>query len=237
MKERPVLEINRQTAVVFGALLIAALVCGVFSSVPAIEKPDYLRRLASIEPGLFTAVIFQALMAIVYMTIAVITYPIVKFDSRTGAHAYFAFRATGAAFLFVGVVSLLLLLAASRQYSMTGVANAASLETAGGLIRQARDWLNHIGMVLPWCTGGFFLYRAFLRLGLIPRWLSIWGLIATALTLVATILYMLDWIQLVSITYFALNIPTVLLELVLAGYLITKGFRPASLSLSQVESR
>ena len=229
-KERPGLEINRKTAVTFGALLIAALVCGVFSSVPAIDEADYLSKLASIEPRLFAAVIFQAMMAIVYVAIAVITYPIVKVDSRTGALAYFAFRVTGAAFLFVGIVTLLLLLAASHQYSVADAAHAASLETAGGLIRQMRDWLNHIGMVLPWSIGGLFLYRSFLTTRVIPQWMSIWGLIATTSTLVATVLYMLDRIQLVTITYFALNIPTALLELILAGYLITRGFRSVSFS-------
>lgn len=213
--------------------MIAALVCGVFSSVPQIEEPDYLGKLASIEPRVFAAVVFQALMAIIYVSIAAITYPIVKLDGRTGALAYFSFRATGAAFLFVGIVTLLLLLAASRQFSVADAANRVSLETAGELIRQARDWLNHIGMVLPWSIGGFFLYRAFLRLGLVPRWLSIWGLIATSLTLVATVLYMLDWTQLVTITYFALNVPTALLELILAGYLIVKGFCPASLPIPE----
>lgn len=50
---------------------------------------------------------------------------------------------------------------------------------------------------------------------------------------VATILYMLNWVELVTITYFALNIPTALLELTLAGYLIWGCFRPASFSTPQ----
>jgi hypothetical protein len=150
------LETDRKTAFAFGALLIAALVCGVFSSVPAIDEPDYLSRLALIEPRVFAAVIFQALMAIAYVAIAVISYPIVKADSQNSALAYFAFRTTGAAFLFAGIVTLLLLLAASRQFLVTEAVYASSLETAGGLIRQARDWLNHIGMVLPWSIGGLF---------------------------------------------------------------------------------
>lgn len=229
------MEINRKTAVTLGLMLIAALVCGIFSSVPALEEPDYLTRLASIESRVFAAVFFQAMMAIIYVIIAVITYPIVKIDSQTGAIAYLTFRAIGAAFLFVGIITLLLLLASSRQFLVTDNANAFSLETTGNLIRQARDWLNHIGMILPWSIGGFFLYRAFLKTKLIPQWLSLWGLTATTLTLAATILYMLDLIQLITITYFALNIPTALLELVLAGYLIIKGFCPVSRTLLQGE--
>lgn len=231
------MEINRNIAVTLGALLIAALVCGVFSSVPAINEPDYLKRLISIESRVFTAVFFQAMMAIIYVMIAAITYPIVKIYSQTGALAYLIFRVIGAGFLFVGIISLLLLLATSRHFSMTDAANAVNLGITGDLIRQARDWLNHIGMILPWSIGGFYLYMAFLKTRLIPRWMSKWGLIATALTLAATVLYMLNLIHLVTITYFALNIPTALLELILAGYLIIRGFSRTSFSLPQSLSK
>lgn len=60
---------------------------------------------------MFAAVFFQAAMATIYVAIVVIMYHIVKMDSRNSALAYFAFRIIGAAFLFVGVVTLLLLIA------------------------------------------------------------------------------------------------------------------------------
>lgn len=204
--------------------MIAAIICGVLNSVPAIEAPDYLEKLKSMESRMLVAVFFPAAMATIYVAIAVITYPIVKMDSRNGALAYFAFRIIGAAFLF-GIVTLLLLLAIGRLFAQAGASNVPDFEMIGALLRQARDWLNHIGMILPWSIGGVFLYLAFLRTKLIPRWLSIWGLVGTALTLVATILYMLDQIQIVTITYFALNVPTALFEITLALYLIARGFR------------
>ncbi len=221
---------NRQTAVIFGILLITAIVCGIFSSVLAIEESDYLIKLASIEAEVYIAIFFQAMMAIVYVAIVVVTYPIVKIYSEQAALAYLVLRIIGAAFLFMGIISLLLLLALSHQYLQIDTANMADFELIGSLLRQARDWLNHIGMILPWSIGGFFLYLAFLRTGLIPRWMSIWGLAGAVLTLVATILFMLNQIQLVTIAYFALNMPTALFELSLAGYLIIKGFHQSAKS-------
>lgn len=219
------MEINRRTAVAFGALLIAAIVCGVLSSVPEIENPDYLLKLESIETRVLAAVFFQAMMAIIYVAIAVITYPIVKIDSEKGALAYLVFRIIGAAFLFVGIITLLLLLALGRQFSHADAASTENLEVIGALLRQARDWLNHVGMILPWSIGGLFLYSAFYKTKLIPLWMSVWGLAGTALTLTATILYMLGQIQLVTITYLTLNMPTALLDITLSVYLITRGFR------------
>jgi len=230
------METNRRTAVAFGVLLISAIVCGVLNSVPAIETPGYLERLASIEPRILVAVFFQAAMATIYVAIAVIMYPIVRIDSRNGALAYFAFRVIGAGSLFVGIVTLLLLLVLGRLFAQASAPNAAAdFEMIGALLRQARDGLNHICMILPWSIGGVFLYRAFLRTRLIPQWLSIWGLAGIALTLVATLLYMLDQIQLVTVTYFALNAPTALFEVTLAVYLIARGFRQISPSSSEVD--
>lgn len=222
------MNFNRQNAISFGVLLIAAIVCGVFSSSPAIEESGYLEKLQSIESEVLIAVFFQAMMAIIYVAIVVITYPIVRRDNHSAAMAYLAFRIIGAAFLFVGIVTLLLFIPLGQQFSHVDADNLANLEFIGELLRQTRDGFNHIGMVLPWTIGGLFLYKAFFKIGLIPRWMSIWGLVSAVLTLVATMLLMLDQIQIVSIVYFALNMPTVLFEITLAVFLMVKGYRQSS---------
>lgn len=222
------MSLNRQNAISFGVLLIVAIICGVFSSVPTIEESDYLAKLQSIESGVLIAVFFQAMMAIAYVAIAVITYPIVKMDNQGAAITYLAFRIIGAGFLFLGIITLLLFIPLGRLFSQVDATNLANLEIIGTLLRQTRDGFNHIGMVLPWTIGGLFLYKAFLKTGLIPRWMSIWGLIAVVLTLVATILLMLDQIEIVTMVYFALNMPTALFEITLAIYLIVKGYGQSS---------
>lgn len=81
-------------------------------------------------------------------------------------------------------------------------------------------------MILPWVIGGLFLYRAFLKTGLIPQWLSIWGFVGIASTLVATLLYMLSVFPTVSTPlYLILNVPLALQEITLAVYLLVRGFR------------
>ena len=78
-------EINKRTAFTTGMLLIAAIVCGVLNSVPAIETSDYLEKLSDLETRLLMAGFFQAAMAIIYVTITVITYPIVKHRHSEGS--------------------------------------------------------------------------------------------------------------------------------------------------------
>lgn len=229
---------NPSTPRTLGMLLLAALVCGLFSSVPAIEKSDYLTTLATIGPQINVAIVFQAMMAMLYVAIVVVTYPIVKTNSPVQAVAYLAFRLTGAAFLVVGIVTLMLFHTLGQQIAQAGLNPPAYYETLGTLLRQTRDGLNHVGMVLPWVIGGLFLYFAFLKTRLIPRWLSVWGIAGVVLTLVATLLYMLSMVQGVSSpVYLILNVPLALQEITLAVYLLTRGFRTASFAGMAIAGR
>jgi Domain of unknown function (DUF4386) len=83
---------NRKTARLFGFLLIAGIAFGIFSSVPALEQPDYLVKLASIKTQVLIDVLCQFAMAAVYVCIAVLLFPIIKRYSELMALGYFGFR-------------------------------------------------------------------------------------------------------------------------------------------------
>ncbi len=217
---------DKNTAKVFGLLLIAGLAFGIFSSLPALEQPDYLIKLAPIRVQVLMAVFCQFAMATVYACIAVLLYPIIKKYSETMALGYFGFRIIAAAFLFAGIVSLLLLLSLSESYVAAGQPDVVYFQTTGKLLREGRDWMNHVAMILPWCIGGLILYYCFLKMKLVPQWLSVWGILGNTLSLVATLLLLFDLLKIVTPAYFIMNTPTALFELVLAVFLLIKGFNP-----------
>lgn len=170
------------------------------------------------------ATLFQAAMAVVYVTITVLVYPIIKKYNKSLAVGYFGFRIIGSGFLFAGIGSLLLLLELSQSFAAAGQADVLDFEVIAELLRQGRDILNHIGMILPWSIGGLILYYSLYKFRLIPRWLSIGGMIGSTLTLLATLLLMLNIIKLASPVYFILNAPIAICELFLAVLLIFRGF-------------
>jgi hypothetical protein len=215
---------NRKIAITFGVFLITGILFGILNTVPALEYPDYLTQLASIKRQVLMAVFFQFTMATVYVCVAVLLYPIIKKYNERLALAYFGFRIIGAAFLFVGIVSLLLLLFVSQSFVVVGQPNPSHFQTIGELLRVGRDWMHHIGMILPWSIGGLVLYYCFFKMNLIPKWLSVWGILGSILTLIATFLFMFDVIKIITPIYFLMNTPTLLFELVLAVFLMIKGF-------------
>ena len=224
---------NRKTALFFGLLIIFSFICGIFSSVPALEKADYIEKLTAIELHVLIAVFFQALMATVYTGIAVLLYPIIKEYNPILASGYLGFRIIGSGFLFAGIGTLLLLLWLSQSYIGAIQPDQLHFYITGELLRRGRDVLNHICMILPWSIGGMILYFCLYKLRLVSRWLSIWGIIGSAFTLIATVLLMLNLITLTNSIYFILNAPIVFCELVLAIVLIVRGFN----SVKNVENR
>ncbi|MDL4842435.1 DUF4386 domain-containing protein [Aquibacillus rhizosphaerae] len=223
------MESSRRTATVLGLLLIFSFVSGLLSSVPALEKSDYLVNLSELEAHVLIATFFQAAMAVIYVSIAVILYPFIKKYSKSLAMGYFGLRVIASGFLFAAIAPLLLLLWVSQSY-VIGEAGASYFELIAELLRQGRDILNHIAMILPWSIGGLILYFCLYKIKLVPRWLCLWGIIGYTLTLVATLLLMLNVITLMNPIYFILNAPIALCEMILAIYLIVRGFNPIEIN-------
>ena len=68
---------------------------------------------------------------------------------------------------------------------------------------------------------------------LIPQWLSIWGFVGSAVTLLSTLLLMLTLIEMATPVYFIMNTPTALFELILAVFLMAKGFNAVDVNFHE----
>ncbi len=203
-------NMDRRTPAILGILLISSIVFGILNSIPALEHPDYLIKLAAIRTQVLTAVFFQFAMAAAYAWIAVLFFPILRSYNETLALAYLAFRIIGAAFLFAGIASLSLLLSLSQEFVSAGQIDAEYFRTMGELLRKGRDLMNHAGMILPWMIGGLLLCYCMLKMNLVPGWLSVWGLVASSSTLASTLMFMLGFVRIISPLYLMMNVPTAL---------------------------
>jgi len=83
---------------------------------------------------------------------------------------------------------------------------------------------NHIAMTLAVSLSGLMYYAMLYQTRLVPRWLSGWGLVGNTLTIFATLLVMFRLIGIITTSYLVLNFPMALQEMVLAAWLIVKGF-------------
>ena len=99
-----------------------------------------------------------------------------------------------------------------------------SLHAIGDLLVSIRD---HAGLlaVFAFCLGAFMYYYLFFQSRLIPRWLSGFGIVAIILMMVACVLALFSGNRITS--YIPLAAPIAVQEMVLAAWLIVKGFNPS----------
>jgi hypothetical protein len=76
--------------------------------------------------------------------------------------------------------------------------------------------------------GALMLYFVFYQSKLIPRWISVWGLVGAIIYLASGLLVMFGSIT--STISDVLQLPIFLQEIVLAVLLIVKGFNPSAIA-------
>ncbi|KAF0216399.1 MAG: hypothetical protein FD174_3689 [Geobacteraceae bacterium] len=221
---------DKKIARIAGALFITATVAGILSVVSIIEDPDYLIKISANENQVLIGAFFQFIMAAAYVGIAILLYPILRKYNESLALGFVGFRIIAGVFIIIGAISLLLLLVLSQEFVKAGAPDSSYFQTLGGLLRAGRDLVNHVAMILALSLGGLMFYYIFYQSKLVPRWLSSWGLIGTTLTISASLLLMFRLIGLITPIYMGLNLPMALQEMVLAVWLIIKGFNPSAIA-------
>jgi hypothetical protein len=156
--------------------------------------------------------------------IAIAMYPVMKGSNAGLALGSVVFRALEAVFYIVGVVSLLSLLTLGQQFTTAGAADRTSLQAIGNLLVSVRDNAALVA-VFAFCLGAFMYYYLFFQSRLIPRWLSGFGIIAIILMMTACVLALFSGNRITS--YIPLAAPIAVQEMVLAVWLIVKGFNPS----------
>jgi hypothetical protein len=201
-----------------GALFLAGfLVYGVGTSlVTSITgAPDFLATISAHQPPLFLGAFLMLLNTPVDVAKAVLFFPILENHGKRTALAYLATMIVEVVFLTVGVLCLLMIVPLTQQGADGGVAKAL-----GSLLVQSNTMAYQIGeMSLGF--GALFLCSLLFRTRLIPRWLSISGLIGYAFLMAGAIAEIFGLhIGLM------LTIPGMFFELVLPFWLFFKGFQP-----------
>jgi hypothetical protein len=216
---------NRTLAVVAGILFIIATVANVIgvalvSSI--LSAPDYLNQIAANETTVLVSALFLFIGGLACPGIALALYPVLRPHDEGLALGSVAFRTIEGGLYVLVVVGQLVLVSLSRE-ATTAAAPSAAYQVPGDLVKSARDWLAPVA-VLTFGLGALLYYWVFFDSRLIPRWLSGWGLVGIVLVMASAVLVMLRVIDNFSTTQVALAAPIAVQEMVLAVWLIAKGF-------------
>jgi hypothetical protein len=128
------------------------------------------------------------------------------------------------------VVVLLLLVTLSRESVAAGDSTSSAFRVPAVLLMAARDWLSPVAAVLTFGLGAIMYYKVFYRSGLVPRWLAAWGLVGAAILTVSGLLVLFRLAAPLGTVQTVMAGPIALQEIVLALWLIFKGFNASAIT-------
>lgn len=221
---------DRRSAILVGVLYITGTAAGILSfalSEPLRTAPDPLAAAAANANQLTAAALLVLLMGLSLAMLAVVVYPVLRPHSEVLALGYVVFRGALATFnCLLTAIVWLLLVAQGQLYVQAGAAAAASLQASGAVLLQLDD-MGALGEIV-FCLGALMFYTVLYRARLVPRWLSVWGLAAVVPYLAAEFLAVFALLDTTSTNAMVLFLPMAVQEMVLAVWLIVKGFNVGS---------
>lgn len=210
---------ERKISKLVGWLFIAASVSAVSSAIllgSVMSEPDLLARIAENKTGVILSALMQIVLVVSVVAIPVVLYPILEKHNNMVARGYLVSRIIEVVPFFLGITSMLLLIAMGQNGSNEV---AESISHTGELTAI-------IGGQILFSLTALILNYSFYITKLIPRWLSIWGLIGVPLMLASGVWGLFTFGE-IPIATNTLIVPLALQEMVMAIWLIAKGFNPA----------
>jgi hypothetical protein len=225
-EKRKKMDLYRKTAIIVGVLFIIDLVMNMIGSTlieAILDTPDYLIGLSANRNTVITGVLFETISALCLVSIGIMMYPVLRRHGKTAAHGYFGIRIIETVIVVGFVISHLLLLVLSQEFVMSRIPDASHFQTLGALLIEGHDFSYQIYLIF-YGLGCVLLFGILFKARLVPRFISVWGLIAVVMSLAGLVADMYG--SGVGMEIYAM--PLGLCQIFLAIWLIIKGFNPSA---------
>jgi uncharacterized membrane protein len=215
----------RTTARIVGAMYLAGFVVGITGIVllgSILSGPDHLATLPASSMLLAFGAVLWLMAAAWDAAHGVLMFPILKQHSERIAVGYLGFRIMDALFIAIMVLFILIQIPIGSEYLNAGASDASYLQALSTVFMQAQLDAYNIAMTTLGISGLILCY-SFYKSKLVPRLLSVWGLVGYAVILCGSVLEVLGFnLQTIH------AIPGGLWEMFIGVWLIVKGFNPSA---------
>ena len=228
----------RKTAIIVGVLYIIGTVAGILCKVltGSIQNDlNLLTKVTANENQIIMGALALLIMGLALAMVPVMMFPILKKQNEALALGYLVFRGALETVTYIAlVISRLLLILVSQEYVAAGTPDASYFQTLGALLLKGHDSITTI-LIIVFGMGALMLYYLFYQSKLIPRWISGWGFFAIILHLATGFLIIFHLQSPFSTINTVMNLPILLQEMVMAVWLIVKGFNPSAIASGSVK--
>jgi hypothetical protein len=215
----------RTTARIVGVLYLAGMVVGIGGNLfiqSILGTPDNLSAIAANTTLLAMGAVLWLSTVAGDAAHGILMFPVLRPHSERAAVGYLGARIIDATFIAVMALLILIQIPVGIEYLNAGSSDTSYLQALSTVLTEANLYAYEFAMITVG-VAGLILCSMFYRAQLVPRPLSVWGLIGYAILLLGSVLQVLG-LNLNSIH----AIPGGLWELFIGVWLIAKGFSTSS---------
>ncbi|WP_394751016.1 DUF4386 domain-containing protein [Spongiimicrobium salis] len=220
---------NKKTGRLVGLLFLLIFVTGIIVyqllQGPVLFADNFLKSTATHSQEIIASILLLYTSGILSIIIAALLLPIFKNYNSTLAFLYFAFSIVGFIAISIDNSSVISLLELSQEYTKNETGNTVMFDTLGNVFYEKHWWTHYLSLLLS-CFSLATLYYILYVSKLIPRVISIFGIIAVILMFTELLCSILG--NSISMN---MLLPIGLVQLILPLWLMVKG-----LNLSRVEA-
>lgn len=220
----------RITAILVGILYIVGTVAGVLSLImtgSVLEGRDSAAQISANPDQIILGALLVLTMGLALALVPVMMYPVLKSYHQILAMGYVVFRgALETVTDMVLAICWLALVALSKTYAQAGATAVSAFQASSALLLALATTSSSLTEII-FPLGALMFYALLFQFRLIPRWISGWGLVAVVPFLATAFLHLFGLTDSTSTISEVMFLPMALQEMVMAIWLIVKGFDPA----------
>ncbi len=218
---------NRNAKIAGASFLISYLGLIVGNIILGPVLVDYLTLAYPNALQVGIGVLLESVNGIAVIGIAVMLYPILRRYNEGVALGYLGFRGVEAFLSILGSTKVASLIELSQDFIDAGSPAGSIYETLGNLIMADRHWTMEM-LTVFFILGALLFYFLLYRSEVVPRYISLWGIIAIfGITTMNVIIYLGFSIGIIGLF---LALPIIANEIFIALWLIVKGVNTTAVS-------
>src|SRR6476619_1191743 len=223
---------HRAAATTAGILYFTGTVAGVLSvvvSAPLRDARDPLAYAVEHSGAAVTTGLLVLVMGLSLAFIPVVLFRVLRPIDEVLAVGYLIVRGAieTTCYVVLAIGWLLLAPIGEAMAAGEGTASPAGVRVANLVIDA--DGANAV-LALVFCVGAAMFYVLLYRSRIVPRWISAWGLVAIPFYVADYLLLMYGVFDMNAPAQVLMYLPLAVQEMVLAVWMIARGFRPAAVS-------
>jgi hypothetical protein len=191
---------------------------------------DYFMNGVELKNQVVLGAFMELVLVVTAIGTAIGLFPVLRLYGERIALGHLCFRFLEAVVITIGIVAILSLMTLSQDFVTAAAPDVSAYHVSGTLLQAVYKWTSMLGPLLFLGINTFMYSYLLYKSKLVPRPLAVLGLTGATLVFGYAMLVMFGVAVQGTAPFVILALPIAAYEMILAGWLIVKGFNPTAIA-------